>query len=297
MEIRPPVYFDAARNQKDRSSYYAGVSVQDELFGQLNDLVTRTHEHKTGYNPSDRLFPWVDLRPSLRLDSLYAAGESSPEVAPRMTSSADVVGVSEMSRRQLKRLPEEVRAEYLADLERQCHDWARVVAESGLDALAMATRLAQLETQSYFNCEHVVPRKWMPEQGPMVGDLHHLFTCESEANRVRGSRRFGEGESEEIYEPAGGKGAIARATLYFLLRYPGQVGNQEGEYTTEDLKLLLRWHQQYPVSLYEMHRNQAIADIQGNRNPLIDFPEWAQDIDFTRGLGKVHRFYPASKSD
>jgi endonuclease I len=35
------------------------------------------------------------------------------------------------------------------------------------------------------------------------------------------------------------------------------------------------------VSDYERHRNFAIAELQGNRNPLIDHPDWAERIDFT----------------
>jgi endonuclease G, mitochondrial len=35
------------------------------------------------------------------------------------------------------------------------------------------------------------------------------------------------------------------------------------------------------VSDYERHRNAAIFERQGNRNPLIDHPEWAQHLAFT----------------
>ena len=38
-------------------------------------------------------------------------------------------------------------------------------------------------------------------------------------------------------------------------------------------------------SLYERHRNQAIFERQGNRNPFIDHPEWAAEVDFREGLG------------
>ncbi len=48
---------------------------------------------------------------------------------------------------------------------------------------------------------------------------------------------------------------------------------------------LLAWHKAHPVTLYEHHRNRAIQRKQGNRNPLIDHPEWAEQIDFTQGLG------------
>jgi endonuclease I len=36
--------------------------------------------------------------------------------------------------------------------------------------------------------------------------------------------------------------------------------------------------------LYELHRNAAIEELQGNRNPLIDFPNVASKVDFRVGL-------------
>jgi endonuclease I len=36
---------------------------------------------------------------------------------------------------------------------------------------------------------------------------------------------------------------------------------------------LLAWHKENPVGMYKRHRNQAIFEVQGNRNPLIDHPE------------------------
>jgi len=77
-------------------------------------------------------------------------------------------------------------------------------------------------------------------------------------------------------------GRVARATLYFLLRYPGHI--EPGELPAERLTQLLEWHDQFPPNDYERHRNAAIHDRQGNRNPLIDHPEWAVITDFSRGL-------------
>ncbi|MBD2347189.1 endonuclease [Anabaena subtropica] len=82
-----------------------------------------------------------------------------------------------------------------------------------------------------------------------------------------------------------GKGEVARATLYFLLRYPEQIDNRSNEYEAQRLDTLLKWHQDYPVNEHEKHRNMAIYKKQGNRNPLIDFPEWADKIEFRLGLG------------
>lgn len=73
---------------------------------------------------------------------------------------------------------------------------------------------------------------------------------------------------------------MARATLYFLLRYPGLIGDSERELTADRLPMILDWHEEDPVSDYERHRNFVIAERPGNRNPLIDHPEWARTIDF-----------------
>jgi endonuclease I len=78
---------------------------------------------------------------------------------------------------------------------------------------------------------------------------------------------------------------VARATLYFLLRYPGEINAIEKEYSEDRLPVLLAWHRAEPPGEYERHRNMAIRAAQGNRNPLIDHPEWAEKIDFAEGLG------------
>jgi len=73
--------------------------------------------------------------------------------------------------------------------------------------------------------------------------------------------------------------------MYFLLRYPGMVGDEARELQRERVDLLLDWHEQDGVSEYELHRNSAIAEAQGNRNPLIDLPDIAREIDFASIFG------------
>ena len=143
-----------------------------------------------------------------------------------------------------------------------------------------------------------MPQSWFAKREPMRGDLHHLFACESGCNTFRGNIPYfdfadfeeavrGEcGKREEgRFEPANGKGAVARATLYFLLRYPGEINAVRKELLPERIEVLLEWHRQRPPSEYERHRNAAIFEKQGNRNPLIDFPDWASRIDLRLGLG------------
>ena len=126
----------------------------------------------------------------------------------------------------------------------------------------------------------------------MKGDLHHLFTCQPECNIKRSNLPFAdfsfytpESPEERIqnrcgvtmdgrFEPEYGKGTVARAMMYFLVRYPGVINTSFRRKI--DISLLLRWHKEFKVTLYEKHRNQSIFQIQGNRNPFIDFPELAE---------------------
>ncbi|MNC25049.1 Extracellular ribonuclease precursor [compost metagenome] len=85
-------------------------------------------------------------------------------------------------------------------------------------------------------------------------------------------------QEADRFEPEYGKGIAARATLYFLLRYPGMIDSSR-----VDELLLLQWHHTFPVTLYEKHRNLAIFELQGNRNPFIDFPEAAEGWIGSRG--------------
>ena len=88
----------------------------------------------------------------------------------------------------------------------------------------------------------------------------------------------------ERFEPQANKGKVARAVLYFLLMYPGKVNSVMKVYDEERLKTILGWHKAMDVMEHEKHRNQAICAVQGNRNPLIDHPDWAEKINFALGL-------------
>ena len=160
-----------------------------------------------------------------------------------------------------------------------------------------------------YNLEHVVPKAWFDAQSPMRDDLHHLFTEERKCNSDRGDLplREVEGNVQEhaqcgliqtthgkAFEPHAGKGEAARAIMFFVTRYPGLVGDEKNELTAADLPKLLEWHKTYQVTDYERHRNETIQDEQGNRNPYIDFPELAENVDLRLGFGPVNN--PALKS-
>lgn len=106
-----------------------------------------------------------------------------------------------------------------------------------------------------------------------------------------------------VYEPRDeDKGDIARALFYMATRYHNYIDTEtfqpslklvsefdddynatitcdstkEKSATYGILSDLLKWHIEDPVSDFERHRNNLCYTIvQNNRNPYIDYPEWA----------------------
>lgn len=190
---------------------------------------------------------------------------------------------------------EVIRLECAAELRREerTREFARGASGShgSLEAF-----IDSLESSDPFNCEHVVPQSWFNKKAPMRGDLHHLFTCEPDCNSFRGNTPYFQFSQEvervdcgrregDKFEPKANKGAVARATFYFLLRYPGVIGNVESELQPDRLKMLVDWHNEFPPVLWEQHRNAEIFAVQGNRNPFIDYPEWISRVDLKLGFG------------
>jgi endonuclease I/V8-like Glu-specific endopeptidase len=280
-------YYDKAKDEQAAASYYKAIKPGSKAntFKALAKLVKDTHITVSRYNPARLLYPWVDLLEPLdppQVKSVYSG---------QKFSAADFI------KAQLE-LDERIRTA----------TQSLGFAEAD-NPLAYEQFVDALEANTPFNCEHVVPQSWFAKKEPMRGDLHHLFACEMTCNSFRGNTPyfdfvdFGEvdflekdkgqcgrrqsGGSAEVlgFEPEKGKGEVARATLYFLIRYPGEINRNGKEYDDKRIATILEWHRKHPVSRYEKHRNQAIHGIQGNRNPFIDHPAWADKVDFKLGLG------------
>jgi endonuclease I/V8-like Glu-specific endopeptidase len=272
-------YYDEQKDEQERSAYYRfdpATLEPVQFYNTLADLLKQTHRTKLSYKPAVMLYPWVDLQPprngDFKLRSIYSAQEFEPE--------------------------EIIREDFRIDRER-AQFRETLLRESVLTAEQIEQQLDLLEATMPYNCEHVVPQSWFNKKNPMRGDLHHLFTCEKNCNSFRGNTPYfdfadfeggiptGCGKRErDRFEPNAGKGAVARATLYFLLRYPGQALRAEQTFDAGRIPALLQWHRDDPPGLWERHRNMAIFQKQGNRNPLIDSPEWAAQIDFAQGLSR-----------
>jgi endonuclease G len=263
-------YYDEAADGAARDGYYEEIDPDGDgeaLFQALHDLLDRTHKPRPAYSPSRLVYPWMDLHEDRLIHSIYSDRTFSPE--------------------------ELIRADAGVELARTARFEELVRSESAVGPKTLEAEFDALEAALPYNCEHVVPQSWFNKEEPMRGDLHHLFACESGCNSFRGNFPYidfpdsDEAVREECghreaqgFEPGAGKGAIARATLYFLLRYPGLVGDPPQELGAARLNMLLDWHTGVPVGDYERHRNAAIANLQGNRNPLVDHESWAKRIDF-----------------
>jgi deoxyribonuclease I len=265
------MYYDASQDESWMEHYYCNVSFKDAgacgLAEELKELVGKTHKYRQPYyaGKDQYLYTWVDLQPYGELKNIYSGTHSSPE-------SVIMEDVETIHKRYDK---------YMELVEAQRHSDLKLIKQ-----------LRMISKQHKFNVEHVVPQSWFRAREPMKGDLHHLFTCEPKCNRLRSNYpyyEFSSGAKSVVkydncglydglsrFEPEYGKGIAARAMFYFLLRYPNTI--EKSFRKTINRRMLLKWHHQFPVTVYEQHRNKAIFEIQGNRNPFIDFPELAEII-------------------
>ena len=85
------------------------------------------------------------------------------------------------------------------------------------------------------------------------------------------------------------KGDVARMIFYMAVRYEGANGEPDLEVNDKvdngsdpfmgKVSVLKEWNEADPVDAFEANRNEVIfSEIQHNRNPFIDHPEWVNEI-------------------
>ncbi len=141
------------------------------------------------------------------------------------------------------------------------------------------------QTNFSFNTEHTFPQGFFNSLEPMRADLYHLYPTDDLANNIRASLPFGivsnptwqQGGSKgdaSTFEPRDlHKGRVARAMMYFVMRYQNYTG-----FMTAQEGILRQWHQQFPVDNRELVRSNKIALLQLNRNPFVDYPQFIERI-------------------
>lgn len=164
------------------------------------------------------------------------------------------------------------------------------------------------------NREHVWPKMGgnaFPEKYDTGSDAHHVRPLNTRLNNTRGNYQFGEvakttgnrvlqngtysdyGTDDvdtwcylsggAFYPAKGYRGATARILFYVQTRWGDDyslsfVLGQGNTKTMGDVATLLKWHLEEPPTQEEIRRNEAVFGVQGNRNPFIDHPEYAELI-------------------
>jgi len=159
-----------------------------------------------------------------------------------------------------------------------------------------------------YNREHSWPRSYFNEGAPMESDLFHIYPTDGYVNGKRADLPYGvvdttqpfyqslngsrsgtniyPGYSGTVFEPIDSfKGDLARSYFYMTTRYYGEDSGWDSwamangaELKQWAIDMLMDWHHNDPVSAKEIDRNNAIFDLQENRNPFIDYPEFADCI-------------------
>lgn len=161
-----------------------------------------------------------------------------------------------------------------------------------------------------YNREHSFPRSWFGgEREPMNSDVMHIVPTDGYVNNRRNNYPFGEttnptytsdggfsklgpssisGYSGTVFEPNDEyKGDFARIYFYMATCYEDQIdtwsspmlsGDEYKPYQDWALNMLLRWAAEDPVSQKEIDRNNAVYELQGNRNPYVDYPGLEQYV-------------------
>lgn len=175
------------------------------------------------------------------------------------------------------------------------------------DVLVSDNYLRMSDDGDIWNREHIWAKShgdFGTYRGPGT-DLHMIRPTDASVNGRRGHLDFDESDNpfdevngtfvdEDSFEPRDEvKGDVARMLFYMAVRYEGEDGEVDLElsdrtdtyYRTESgygehgkLSTLLVWHALDPVDEFEEIRNDRIHEIQGNRNPFIDNPEFVAMI-------------------
>ena len=159
-----------------------------------------------------------------------------------------------------------------------------------------------------FNREHLWPNsRGIGSSGSAYTDVHHLVPTYAGVNSSRSNKYFDYSDpkaggysspayelapqctsTDDTFEPGDAqKGHVARAILYMATRYDDLeilntsplVTLSTSESKMAQLNTLLDWNRKALPTIKEKNNNQKIYEsYQYNRNPFIDFPEFADAI-------------------
>ncbi len=259
--------------------YYASITATggDELLGQLHDLITTTHSFYTSYtdckNPS--YVKRTDPGPNGQLMEFYSQAE--------LSSNWQSGNVGTWNRE---------------------HVWCQSLSNGlwgenggGSDLLHIRPTESRLNSTRSNNKYGVVgtasTEAWYKDAsgrqvalgGHIKGNIFEpIDSVKGDVARIVMYVYTHYNTYSNVYGTTNGKGSSGYfGTLRFL-----NVISASNESAAIDL--LLEWNKLDPVAEVELARNEAAYDIQGNRNPFVDHPEYADaiwgDEDISGGDGQ-----------
>ena len=153
-----------------------------------------------------------------------------------------------------------------------------------------------------YNREHSIPQSWFNEASPMKSDVVHVLPTDGYVNNRRSNYPLAEvnnvtyssknsysklgscktsGYSGTVFEPNDEiKGDMARIYFYMATCYQDKCNswghdvfsNENNGLKNWVVAMFMEWSKQDPVDAREIARNNAVQEVQGNRNPFVDYP-------------------------
>ncbi|MFN3530585.1 MAG: endonuclease I family protein [Bacteroidia bacterium] len=153
------------------------------------------------------------------------------------------------------------------------------------------------------NTEHSWPQSYGASEEPAKSDLHHLFPTDGPTNTARGNKHLGWVSNPTLFYDGGSKantttfeprnevkGQLARALLYYAMRYGDSAGTNMSLISAFENDLR-EWHQLYPPDSVEIRRNNDIQAVQLNRNPFVDYPQFLERLTQLSGTPAIPANY------
>ena len=185
---------------------------------------------------------------------------------------------------------------------RQMYGYTDILANGNIEGIYTGFQQAGgfVTYPNPINAEHIVPQSFFGSSEPMRSDIYILRPAHGSANSARSNDPYAEvndnqaqwyGVNGNTYSSTGSqpsnsdnwsegsgslwepreskKGDVARAVFYYYTMYPNEGTNISA---CGDLATLYDWHVNDPPDAAEINRNVKINQVQGNKNPYVDFP-------------------------